>query len=49
MLIARLISGAVLAGALGKAIADGLDRAGALGSFAIARQEAPARARRRGA
>jgi energy-coupling factor transport system substrate-specific component len=41
MLGARLISGAVLAGALGKAIADGLDRAGVLGSFAIAQQEQP--------
>jgi energy-coupling factor transport system substrate-specific component len=39
MLVARLISGAVLAGALAKAIADGLERAGALGSFAVARQE----------
>ena len=39
MLIARLISGAVLAGWLGKAIADGLYRAGALNSFAIAREE----------
>lgn len=43
MLVARLISGAVLAGALGKAIADSLDRAGALGSFAIAREENPSR------
>jgi energy-coupling factor transport system substrate-specific component len=40
MLVARLISGAVLAGWLGKTIGDGLARAGALGSFAIARQEA---------
>jgi energy-coupling factor transport system substrate-specific component len=39
MLVARLISGAALAGWLGKLIADGLDRAGALGSFAIHRQE----------
>ncbi len=40
MLVARLISGAVLSGWLGKAIADGLYRAGALNSFAIARDEA---------
>lgn len=39
MLVARLISGAVLAGWLGKAIGDGLERAGALGSFAISYQE----------
>jgi energy-coupling factor transport system substrate-specific component len=39
MLIARLISGAVLAGWLGKAIGDGLERAGALGSFRISYQE----------
>ncbi|HEY57857.1 MAG TPA: thiamine permease [Anaerolineae bacterium] len=39
MLVARLISGAVLSGWLGKAIGDGLYRAGALGSFAIAREE----------
>jgi energy-coupling factor transport system substrate-specific component len=39
MLVARLISGAVLAGWLGKAIGDGLDRAGALGSFAISYQD----------
>ncbi len=39
MLVARLISGAVLAGWLGKAIGDGLYRAGALGAFAIAREE----------
>jgi energy-coupling factor transport system substrate-specific component len=39
MLVARLISGAVLAGGLGKAVADGLERAGALGSFSIAREE----------
>ncbi len=38
MLVARLISGAVLAGWLGKVIADGLYRAGALNSFAIARE-----------
>jgi energy-coupling factor transport system substrate-specific component len=39
MLIARLISGMVLAGWLGKAIGDGLERAGALGSFRISYQE----------
>ena len=39
MLVARIISGAVLSGWLGKAIADGLYRAGALGAFAIAREE----------
>ena len=39
MLVARLISGAVLAGWLGKAIGDGLYRAGALNAFAIAREE----------
>jgi len=39
MLIARVISGAILAGWLGKVIGDGLDRAGALGSFRIAYQE----------
>ncbi len=39
MLIARLISGAVLAGWLSKAIGDGLYNAGALGAFAIAREE----------
>lgn len=38
MLVARLISGALLAGGLGKAIGDGLVRAGALGSFAISRE-----------
>ncbi len=42
MLVARMISGAVLAGWLGKAIGDALDRAGALDSFAIARDEAEA-------
>ncbi len=40
MLVARLISGALLSGWLGKAIADALHNAGALGSFAIAREEA---------
>jgi energy-coupling factor transport system substrate-specific component len=40
MLVARLVSGAVLAGWLGKVIADALERAGALGSFAISYQEA---------
>jgi energy-coupling factor transport system substrate-specific component len=39
MLVARLISGAVLAGWLGKAIGDGLERAGALGSFRISYQD----------
>jgi energy-coupling factor transport system substrate-specific component len=39
MLVMRLISGAVLAGWFGKAIVDGLSRAGALGSFAIAREQ----------
>lgn len=39
MLIARLISGALLAGWLAKAIADALERAGALGSFAVSYQE----------
>ncbi len=39
MLVARLISGAVLSGWLGKTITDALYRAGALGSFAIAREE----------
>jgi energy-coupling factor transport system substrate-specific component len=39
MLVARLISGAVLAGWLGKLIADGLERAGALGSFRISYQD----------
>lgn len=39
MLVARLISGAILSGWLGKAIADGLYRAGALNAFAIAREE----------
>ncbi len=39
MLIARLISGAVLAGWLSKTIGDGLYNAGALGAFAIAREE----------
>jgi len=40
MLVARVISGAVLSGWLGKAIADALRRAGALNSFAIVRDEA---------
>lgn len=39
MLVARIISGAVFAGWLGKAIGDGLERAGALGSFRISYQE----------
>jgi energy-coupling factor transport system permease protein len=39
MLAARLISGIVLAGWLGKAIGDGLERAGALGSFRISYQD----------
>ena len=39
MLVARLISGAILSGWLGKAIGDGLQRAGALGSFAISADE----------
>ena len=39
MLVARVISGAVLAGWLGKVIGDGLERAGALGSFQISYQE----------
>lgn len=39
MLVARLISGAVLAGWLGKAIGDGLERAGALNAFAIGQTE----------
>jgi energy-coupling factor transport system substrate-specific component len=39
MLVARLISGAVLAGWLGKMIGDGLERAGALGSFRISYQD----------
>jgi energy-coupling factor transport system substrate-specific component len=39
MLVARVISGAVLAGWLGKAIGDGLERAGALGSFRISYQD----------
>ncbi len=39
MLLARLISGALLAGWLGKVIGDGLLNAGALGSFAIAREQ----------
>jgi len=38
MLVVRLISGAVLSGWLGKVIVDGLSRAGALGSFAVARE-----------
>ncbi len=40
MLVARLISGAVLGGWLAKAIGDALLRAGALNAFAIAREEA---------
>ncbi len=40
MLVARLISGAVLSGWLGKAIGDALARAGALDAFAIALEEA---------
>ena len=39
MLVARIISGAVLAGWLGKVIGDGLEKAGALGSFAISHEE----------
>jgi len=39
MLVARLISGAVLAGWLGKALGDALARAGALDAFAIAHDE----------
>jgi energy-coupling factor transport system substrate-specific component len=39
MLVARLISGMLLAGWLGKVIGDGLERAGALGSFRISYQE----------
>ncbi|NIA10489.1 MAG: hypothetical protein GWP10_12360, partial [Nitrospiraceae bacterium] len=38
MLIARLISGAVLGGWLAKVIADGLVRSGALGNFPVARE-----------
>ncbi len=38
MLVARLISGAVLSGWLAKALGDALHRAGALGSLAIARE-----------
>ncbi|NPA31582.1 MAG: hypothetical protein GXO37_06250 [Chloroflexi bacterium] len=41
MLVARLLSGAVLAGWLGKTIGDALERAGALDAFAIARDEPP--------
>lgn len=40
LLIIRLISGAVLAGLLGKAIGDGLAATGALSSFAIGREAA---------
>ena len=40
MLVARIISGAVLAGWLGKVLGDALARAGALDTFAIARDEA---------
>lgn len=40
MLVMRLISGAVISGWFGKVIVDGLIRAGALGSFAIAREQA---------
>ncbi len=39
MLAARLLSGAVLGGWLGKRLADALERAGALNAFAIAREE----------
>lgn len=39
MMVARLISGAVLAGWLSKSVADALERAGALGSFAVSYQE----------
>jgi energy-coupling factor transport system substrate-specific component len=39
MLVMRLISGAVLSGWFGKVLVDGLSRAGALGSFAVARGE----------
>ena len=39
MLVARIISGAILAGWLGKVIGDGLEKAGALGSFAISHEE----------
>ncbi len=38
MLVARLISGAILGGWLAKAIADGLVRSGALGNFPVARE-----------
>ncbi len=38
MLVARLISGAVLGGWLAKVIADGLVRSGALGNFPVARE-----------
>ncbi len=38
MLIARLISGAVLGGWLAKVISDGLVRSGALGNFPVARE-----------
>jgi len=39
MLAARILSGAVLAGWLGKALADSLVRAGALDAFAVAQEE----------
>jgi energy-coupling factor transport system substrate-specific component len=38
MLVARLISGAILGGWLAKVIADGLVRSGALGNFPVARE-----------
>jgi len=38
MLVARLISGAVLGGWLAKVVADGLVRSGALGNFPVARE-----------
>lgn len=40
MLVMRVISGAVIGGWLGKALVDGLAKAGALGSFAISREGA---------
>ena len=40
MLVMRLISGALLAGWFGKVIVDGLSRAGALGAFKVAKDNA---------
>jgi len=40
MLVMRVISGAAISGWFGKAIVDALARAGALGSFAVARERA---------